>query len=360
MKVSIESDQFKRVASMISKVLASKGAGTPVSLTASEGTVEFCAGKDGRFLSVSCPAEVEEVGEVITNNEWLASLRFRSKQVKFFIGKDGLGFSAGLLKGHFETKTDAALIEENRPIKEIKKLTKLPTKLLRAALLCARIPSTDDTRCVKVIIKNNSFFLHTNDSYTGMYCKKTFEDDAECEVIVPHRILEMILDYVDSDTFKFGFANGTMRFKTSDFDCYYPSSQSEVFNVNETIKDVTSREKSQASFTVVVKDAIESLGDMMNLGKSALDDITLAVTFDDKGNMVCSAKLPFGSVRHKVAITDAKISVKEKSAILISANVFVGILQIVKADTVNIAILESSAIIRSDDTRYIFPLTSQG
>lgn len=361
MKVSIESEQFKRIASMISKVLASKGAGTPVSLKAEADQVEFSAGKDGRFLSVTCPAEVEESGEVITNNEWLASMRFRAKQVKFFTGKEGLSFSAGLLKGHFEAKTDAALIEENRPIKEIKKLSKLPAKLLRVALQSARIPSTDDTRCVKVVIKNNAFFLHTNDSYTGMFCKKSFDDaEAECEVIMPHRILEMVLDYVEGDTLKFGFSNGTMRFKAGDFDCYYPSSQSEVFNVNDTIKDVTSREKSQAAFTITVKDAIESLGDMMNLGKSALDDITISVTFDDKSNMVCSAKLPFGSVRHKVSITDAKISAKEKSVIKISANVFVGILQIIKAETAQINILESSVVIRSDDTRYIFPLTSQG
>lgn len=360
MKVSIESEHFKRVTSMISKILGTKGTGIPVLMSSADSVITMTAGKDGRFLTVKCAAEVEEPGDVITNNEWLASMRFRSKQVKFYTGKEGLSFAAGPLKGHFEIKTDSALIDENKPIKDIKKLTKLPTKLVRTALQTARIPSTDDSRCVKIVMRKKSFFLHTNDSYTGMYFKTGLEEDAECEVIIPFRVLESVLDFIETDTFKFGFDTGTMRFLSGSFDCYYPSNQSEVFNVNETIKDLIDREKSRATFTLKVKDTIDSLNDVINLGKCGVDDVTLVTTFDDKSNMVCNAKLPFGAVRHKVPIKDAKLTLKDKENIRISANILVGILQIVKGDTAEISILESSIIVKGDDVRYVFPLLTQG
>lgn len=372
MKFSVKADNFKRIAAIVSKIISTKGSGLTCYMAANKAGVSLTTGKDGRFITATCPCECEVEGQVVTNNEWLASLRLRTNQIAFKQNKTGLQFASGAFNGQLDLKQDGSQIDDSKPIKEIDTLITLPTQLLKDALKRANIPSTDDNRCVKIIVKNNTLFMHTNDSYAGAYLKTGLTDQvADCEVIIPHSVLSCIVDFIDTDTFEFGTDESMMRFVTTyatpnddddkkkkkptlvaSFDCYYPTKQAAVFNVFKTMKDIRTREKTQASFVVTIKETLETLNDIATLGKSALEDIPLTFTFGD--SISIGAKLPFGVVNHTIEATELEAT--KNCKVQIASNILTGMLSLLNENTAKIEIFESSVIISGTNVFYLFPL----
>lgn len=295
LKVTLDSKELPKAINFISSIadmFSAKIGGVSttdnVLLEAVKGKLYCTFAKQGVFVKVKIPANVESEGYLVAQPTFLSSLPNRAKEITLSVNKDDenstmLVWKNGSSSGNLVVSDDKSVIENHLFDKSI-----IPTdsvtlngesigKIVNKILFDSSDERIDKKVGLPITIKakKGNAIIQTNDAFRGVVCSTKIESDSKIDITTQGLLLQKVFSSYKEDV-EFSSNESVTRIKSKNFDVIGMTTS---FEKKDILAWIESQSKPNNIATIKTNDICGLIEDVIVVSKLANIDPIISLKF---------------------------------------------------------------------------------